>query len=66
MISVATVMSYNVNPLFVTQTLKDVREALENSSLCGLPVVDHNHKVLGVLFKDCNLLKFREETPLGK
>jgi hypothetical protein len=43
-----------------------VREELENSSFCGLPVVDHNHKVLGVLFKDCNLLKFREETPLGK
>ncbi|HZW81949.1 MAG TPA: CBS domain-containing protein [Candidatus Deferrimicrobium sp.] len=66
MISVGKVMSYNIDPLFVTQTLKDARETLEYSPLCGLPVVDHKHKVLGVLFKDCNLLKFREDTPLGK
>ncbi len=66
MISVSQVMTRGIEPFLMTQTVGEAIEILQNSGLPGLPVVDKDHKLQGVVFWDNRLLEVSPHTSLGK
>lgn len=66
MIAVSQVMTRGIKPFLVTQTAGEAVGILQNSGLPGLPVVDKDHKLLGVVFLDDRLTEVSPQTSLGK
>ncbi len=66
MISVSQVMTRGIETFSVTQTVGEAVEILRNSGLPGLPVVDKDHKLQGVVFWDDRLMEVSPQTGLGK
>lgn len=66
MIPVSQAMLTRVEPLAASRTIEEALQILRDSRLPGIPVVNRNAKLMGVLFRDSLLGEIPPQTPLVK
>ena len=66
MITVSHAMMTQIEPVLFSRTIGEVLQLLADSRLPGLPVVNNNSRLIGVVFKDSLLGEIPPLTPLVK
>ncbi|MDA8440889.1 MAG: CBS domain-containing protein [Peptococcaceae bacterium] len=66
MLAIGKIMDTSVAPILASQTIGEITPIMQRNALPGLPVVDKNRKLLGVVFSYSQGAELAPETPVVK